>query len=143
MFSSKCSQDFLRSCALHIFTYHGPMALDIEHFRKKLLEEKTRIERELADVGRINPDNKNDWEPVAANLNIDPAEVEERAGEITDFEERSAIEFELEKKLNEITTALEHIEEGTYGICRVCKALIEKARLEANYSADTCKEHKE
>jgi RNA polymerase-binding transcription factor DksA len=119
------------------------MILNIEYFRKKLLEEKLRIERELADVGRINPDNKNDWEPTAANLNIDPAEEEERAGEITDFEERSAIEFELEKKFNAITAALEHIANGTYGICHVCKNPIEVDRLEANYSANTCKEHKE
>lgn len=116
---------------------------DIEHFRKKLLDEKTRVERELNDVGRINPDNKNDWEPVAADLNIDPAEEEERAGEITDFEDRSAVEFELEKRLNEITGALERIQKGVYGVCRVCKKPIEALRLEANYSADTCKGHKE
>ncbi len=114
-----------------------------KHFKKKLLEEKVRIERDLKTVGRINPDNPKDWEPTAANLNIDPAEEEERASEITDFEERSAIEFELEKHLNEIVTALERLENGTFGICRVCKGLIEEERLEANYSADTCKTHKE
>lgn len=117
------------------------MTLDTEHFKKKLLEEKVHIERELRDVGRINPDNKNDWEPIAAKSNIDPAEEEERAGEITDFEDRSAVEFELEKHLNEITAALERIQNDTYGICRVCKNPIEEARLKANYSAETCKTH--
>ncbi|MEK7118838.1 MAG: hypothetical protein AAB869_04470 [Patescibacteria group bacterium] len=117
------------------------MTINIEHFRKKLLDEQRRVERELADVGRINPDNKNDWEPVAADLNIDSAEDEERAGEITDFEDRSAVEFELEKRLNEIIAALGRIQEGVYGICRVCKKSIETDRLEANYSADTCMAH--
>lgn len=117
------------------------MTPDIEYFRKKLLDEKARIRRELTDVGRINPDNKNDWEPVAANLNIDPAEEEERASELTDFEDRSAVEFELEKHLNEVTAALSRIENGTYGVCRVCKKPVETDRLEANYSAETCKAH--
>ena len=117
------------------------MTIDTAYFKKKLLEEKTRIEHDLAEVGRINPENKDDWEPVAAPLNIDPAEEEERAEEITDFEDRSAIEFELEKKLNQITAALEQIAQGTYGTCRVCNNPIEEARLEANYSADTCTAH--
>ena len=75
------------------------MTLHIEHFKKKLTEERDLIERELRSVGRVNPDNTNDWEPTAGSLNIDPAEEEERAGAATDFEDRSAIEFELEKRL--------------------------------------------
>lgn len=117
------------------------MAINIEHFKKKLLAEKASTERELGSVGRINPDNVSDWEPTAANLNIDPAEVEERASELTDFEDRSAIEFELETHLAAITAALGRIEAGTYGICRVCNNHIELDRLEANYSAETCKAH--
>ena len=117
------------------------MTLDIEHFKKKLTEEKASTLRELGSVGRINTDNLNDWEPTAAALNIDPAEEEERASEIEDFEERSAIEFELEKHFNEITAALLRIENGTYGICSFCKGPIEVERLEANYSAETCKAH--
>ncbi len=117
------------------------MTHNIEHFKRKLLEEKALTERELKSVGRINPDNTTDWEPTAANLNIDPAEIEERASEITDFEDRSAVEFELEKKFNAITVALERITKGTYGICTICNKPIELDRLEANYSAETCKEH--
>jgi RNA polymerase-binding transcription factor DksA len=117
------------------------MSINTAYFKKKLLAEKTRIEHDLEEVGRINPENKDDWETVAAPLNIDPAEEEERAEEITDFEDRSAIEFELEKKLNQITAALEHIDQGTYGICSVCTNAIEEDRLEANYSANTCKAH--
>ena len=119
------------------------MTLDIEHFKKKLLEEKALLEKELGTVGRLNPDNPKDWEPTAAKLNIDPAEIEERASEITDFEDRSAIEFSLEQRLTAVTAALERIANGTYGICRICKQAIEHERLEANYSADTCKQHKE
>ena len=114
-----------------------------DYFRKKLIEERELVLGELKSVGRINPENLSDWEPVAAELNIDPAEAEERASEITDFEERSAIEFELEAQMNSITSALKRIEDGTYGICRVCNEAIETQRLEANYSALTCKSHME
>src|SRR3989338_140511 len=117
------------------------MIQNIEHFKKKLTEEKTLLESELATVGRINPDNPKDWEPTAALLNIDPAEEEERASEITDFEDRSSVEFSLEERLAQVNAALGLIENGTYGICRVCKKPVEGERLEANSSADTCKEH--
>ncbi|OGZ08526.1 MAG: hypothetical protein A3C93_04000 [Candidatus Lloydbacteria bacterium RIFCSPHIGHO2_02_FULL_54_17] len=117
------------------------MTSDTEYFKKELLEEKRLLEEELRGVGRINPDNPKDWEPTAADRNIDPAEEEERAGEITDFEDRSAVEFELEKRLNAVTSALLRIERGTYGICSVCKNPIEADRLKANHSAETCKVH--
>ena len=117
------------------------MTATIDRYKKGLLEEREVVLKELQSVGRINPDNINDWEAVAGEMNNDPAEEEERATEITDFEERSAIEFELETRLNALTNALKRIENGTYGICSVCKKPIETERLEANYSAETCKAH--
>ena len=111
---------------------------------KELLDvEKTKLLEELKQVGRINPDNKNDWEPVAGNLNAEQAEAEERAGEITDFEDRSAIEYELEKQLNNVDLALSRIENGQFGKCETCKNEIEEARLDINPSATTCKVHRE
>lgn len=119
------------------------MTLSIEKFKQKLVADKALLESELGSVGRINPENSNDWEPVAADLNIDRAEVEERASEITDFEERSAIEFTLEERYNNVKAALARIEEGTYGVCRVCSNAIEENRLDANPEAETCIAHKE
>lgn len=115
--------------------------MDIEQLKKKLEGEKASLEGELASVGRINPDNKDDWEPVAAALNIDQAEIEERASEITDFEERSAIEFEFEKRYNEVRRALAKITDGTYGNCEKCGGAIEPARLDANPAAEMCIAH--
>ena len=119
------------------------MTILIAHFKERLDAEKKLLVQELQKVGRINPDNLSDWEPVAADLNVDTAEAEERAGEITSFEDRSAIEFELEKKWNEVILALSSIENGTYGECVVCKSAIEEARLEANPAASTCRAHME
>lgn len=111
--------------------------------KKRLENEKTLLIKELQKVGRINPDNTSDWEPVAAELNINNAEQEERAEEIQSFEERSAIEFELEKRLNEVDEALNKIESNAYGKCLVCNNEIENSRLQANPAATTCKTHME
>jgi DnaK suppressor protein len=119
------------------------MAISATQLKQRLEEEKAVLIQELQKIGRINPDNADDWEPVAADLNVDSAEEEERAGEITNFEERSAVEFELEKRWNEVTAALSAIEKGTYGHCAVCKGEIEEARLMANPAATTCRTHME
>lgn len=105
--------------------------------------EQQLLTQELGSVGRINPDNKDDWEAVKADGNIDQAEMEERAAEITDFEDRNAVEFALEERLNKIKNALQKIEEGNYGSCKVCGKPIEEARLDVNPAADTCKAHME
>ncbi len=116
---------------------------DFSQNKETLIKELALLENELKSVGRINPDNKSDWEPVASELNVDKAEVEERAMQITHFEDRSSVEFQLEERFNKTKAALERITNGTYGICSVCGKMIEEARLHANAAAMTCKEHKE
>ena len=117
--------------------------INTTHFADLLATEKTKLLSELSTVGRINPDNVTDWEPVAGALNAEQAETEERAGEITDFEDRSAIEYELEKRLNDVDAALARIEVGTFGLCMSCKNEIDEQRLLANPSAATCRAHME
>ena len=117
------------------------METHVVHFRKKLADEQALLIEELKLLGRINPDNPKDWEPVAADLNVDPAENEERAAEITSFEERSATEYEIEERLREVHKALHSLEDGTYGMCRTCGTQISLDRLEANAAATTCKIH--
>jgi RNA polymerase-binding transcription factor DksA len=110
-------------------------------YKERLLEEKRLLERELETLGRINPDNASDWEPTAQELNIDHAEIEERATEITDFEERSAVEVKLEDRLNTVIRAIGRIDAGTYGSCSACNNPIEERRLDANPAAETCIAH--
>lgn len=112
-----------------------------DQYKKRLEEEKVFLERELSEVGRINPDNPDDWEPTAADLNIDTAEEEERATEVTAFEDRSAVEFTLEERLNKVKAALVRITNETYGRCGVCGNAIEPERLNADATAGTCKAH--
>lgn len=116
------------------------MTMDTNIFKKKLLDEKELVEKELATVARKNPNNPNDWEPIA-NTDERPSERDEVADKLESFEENVAIARRLESRLGEINTALTAIEQGTYGTCSVCKSEIESDRLEANPSASTCKAH--
>jgi len=115
----------------------------INENKVKLLEEKARLEKELAGVGHKNPEIKGDWEPSAPDLNNPAADPNDVADSIEAFEGNSAIEVELEARLLEVDSALMRIEAGTYGICRICGMEIEDARLHANPAAPTCIMHRE
>lgn len=110
---------------------------DIEHFKGKLKEEMKNLVGELKTVGRINPDNPEDWEPTKADFNIPESDKNDVADEIEEYEERSAILKQLEIRYNEIKNALKKIEDGNYGICEISGEEIPRDRLEANPSART------
>lgn len=120
--------------------------IDIKHFEKKLLSEKNKVEKELATVGRKNPQNREDWEAVQPDLNVPLADRNEVADTLEAYEENKEIVEGLESQLNDINDALEKIKNDTYGICEISGEPIEKERLEANPSARTNianREHKQ
>ncbi|MDO8575494.1 MAG: TraR/DksA C4-type zinc finger protein [bacterium] len=117
------------------------MKTKLELIKSKLEEEMKNLEEELKTVGRINPNNPNDWEPVPGNIDIDSADENELADKVGVFEENSAILKQLEIQYNDVKKALLKIEDGTFGKCEVCGEMIEKERLVANPSAKTCKTH--
>jgi DnaK suppressor protein len=117
------------------------MSINFDYFKKKLEEEKIRLEAELAKVGERNPQVPGDWEPTPAEMDTRASEQSELADKFEELENRSAIEVHLEEKLNEVNAALEHIKNGTYGICTACGEKIDEKRLEANPSAATCVKH--
>ena len=117
--------------------------VDIPEIKKSLLKEKARLEGELGSVGHKNPEIKGDWSPSAPDLNNPTADPADNADSIEEFEKNAALEVELEARLMEVDVALNKIEAGTYGKCRVCKAAIEDGRLKANPAAQTCIAHRE
>lgn len=115
--------------------------IDIEYFKEKLEEELALVERELEDVGRRNPENKEDWEAEPADMNHDNADESETADNLEEFGNNAGVLNELEGRYNDIKTALDKIENGTFGTCEVCSKPIEEERLIANQASRTCKEH--
>ena len=110
---------------------------DLLYFKKKLEDEKTLLEEELATISRKNPNNLNDWEATTTDIEVDSADENEVADKFEELEENKAILNQLEPQLNEVKAALKRIEDGIYGICEVSGKPIEKDRLEAYPSART------
>lgn len=113
----------------------------IQQFEARLQEEKTLLEKELATVGRKNPENPNDWQPIPTDMDTSHADENEVADTIEEFEDNTAILKQLEIRYNEVTRALEKIQSGTYGMCEISGEPIEMDRLEANPAARTSKAH--
>ena len=116
--------------------------MDTNAYRARLEEEKTRLEGELETVGRRNPSNPNDWEPVQ-NETGQEADPGDQAQLMDNYQENTAILTDLENRYNEVKDALARIDAGTYGTCRICGKEIEAERLDAEPAADTCKEHRD
>jgi DnaK suppressor protein len=111
--------------------------IDVEYFKTNLQDEEKRLVEELSSVGRINPDNPNDWEAIPGDQGNDTADKNDYADHIEQYEENTAILKELETELKEVRAALDRIKEGAYGICENDGSPISKERLEA-YPAARC-----
>src|SRR3989344_1289080 len=96
-----------------------------------LLEEKARLEEELGRIAKKNPAIKGDWLPLPRDASEASDSLDERALDVTDLEERRAIEQNLELRLKEIDETLQILQTGTYGVCSNCASPIETKRLQA------------
>jgi len=109
---------------------------------------KARLEQELADltaelktIGIHDPENTENWIERANDLDTVSADQNEVADRTEEWGERRSTVAVLEGRYNDITHALRKIEDGTYGLCEVCKTEIKPGRLSANPSARTCEAH--
>ena len=108
--------------------------------KKKLEEEKTKLESEMSSIGRKNPSVPDDWEPVQQEMGTE-ADLADQADVMINRDTTSAIFADLEARYDTVLEALKRIEKGEYGKCEVCGKKIEVDRLVADPSATTCVEH--
>ena len=109
------------------------------HYEKKLLEERKRLMEELGSISKRDNES-GEWQ-AQSNVEENDADDNDNADRFEEFEEKSSLIIPLEKRLMEVDSAIERIENETYGKCLVCKNEIEKERLEANPAAETCIKH--
>jgi len=114
--------------------------MDTAHFRELLETEKRTLEAELATVGRKNPSNPADWEPVPGETGME-ADPNDQATVLDSYQENTAILADLETRYNDVLAALARIDAGAYGTCEVSGEPIEDDRLTADPAARTCKAH--
>jgi RNA polymerase-binding protein DksA len=104
-----------------------------EHFKQRLIEEKARLELELADLGSKDPNR-----PDAAYQESGGNSEEDNAAEVTEYVDDLSIEARLETELRDVDKALASIDKGTYGTCKYCKKEIDEKRLEARPASSSC-----
>ena len=88
--------------------------VDTEHFRKRLLDERTRVQEAIDYLHEENPGSMEDETQEIPSDNH-PADV---ATVTLDREIDYTLEENEERLLKAIDAALERIDSGTFGICR-------------------------
>lgn len=102
--------------------------------KKKLLEEKAKLEEELKFV---STKSGSDYAPKFENMGDDE---DDNAAEVQVFEQNLAIEKDLSGILKRVDAAINRIEAGQYGRCAGGDE-IEINRLRVIPWADTCIKH--
>jgi RNA polymerase-binding protein DksA len=110
-------------------------AIDTDRFRTLLLEERARVQAAIENLER----------ETAGSLVEETGEesaYDNHLGDLAtatyDRELEYGLEEGTEQVLEQIDAALKRVDEGTYGICRVCGQPIGEERLEAVPYADLC-----
>jgi DnaK suppressor protein len=101
---------------------------ELDHFKKKLVTEKQRV---LEEVGELQSGNlKQAISDQAGELSRYSYHLGDTASLFYDREFSMGLSERQQKYLEQIDEALQRIEEGTYGICKVTGELIPLERLE-------------
>ena len=108
---------------------------DLQKLKEILLKEKEKIESELSKIATKDPNTKDDYDAIFPDLGSSP---DENAQEVTEFDKRKSLEYNLERRLADINRKLDEIEEGTHGVCHTCGGEINPKRLDAVPTAILC-----
>jgi RNA polymerase-binding protein DksA len=110
-------------------------AIDTDHFRDLLLEERGRVAAALQNLHDDHPGSISDETGEDAVYDNHLADT---ATETYDRELDYTLEENSEHVLADIDAALKRIEDGTYGTCSNCGKPIASERLEARPWATLC-----
>ena len=108
----------------------------LEELKEKLETQKKAIKGELENFAEEDPNLKHNWD--AKFPNREDADKDESADDAQEYDNMLSLEHSLELKLKDVKSALEKIENGTYGICENCGKKITEERLLVCPEAKTC-----
>lgn len=114
---------------------------DYKLYKKALEQEFEKLKSELVKLGVQDTKDPSTWSVKNPDLDILSSDENEVADRSEEMQIDSIILTELTARYNNLTHALQKIEDSTYGVCELCGKTIEEDRLEANPAARTCKEH--
>lgn len=108
---------------------------DIAAIKKSLLEEKEKLETELAKIAKVNPHNPDDYEAQFEEYGDDESD---NTSEVVKYGLNLSLEQTLEKSLRDVKKTLDRIEKGDYGKCKYCGKDIPPKRLLARPTSSAC-----
>ncbi len=106
---------------------------------KALLESsRDKLQKELESFATEDKNLKGNWDakPVAS----EDTDMEEKADEMTEYENLVSLEHSLELRLKDVTLALEKMATEKYGTCENCGKEMAEDRLQAAPEARLCME---
>jgi RNA polymerase-binding transcription factor DksA len=107
----------------------------IDDIKTKLLEERVRLEKELAGFTSKSKTVPGDFDAKFSEYGDDE---DSNVQEIEEFTVNKPLEMSLENSLRDVNKALKRIEEGAYGICKYCDRPIDEKRLLARPTSSAC-----
>jgi DnaK suppressor protein len=111
--------------------------VDTDRFRQMLLDERRRVLAAIEFLREANPGSLEDETGELVSSSADN-HLGDTATATFDRELDYTLEGNSEGVLHAIDGALERIDEGTYGTCRICGREIPEERLEARPWTDLC-----
>jgi RNA polymerase-binding protein DksA len=109
----------------------------LERFRKRLEEEKARLEEQIEDYQRDLEEAR--LTESSSDRSPDPGNAEASSMKL-EYAKELSIEQNTLDLLNKVNRALERIEDGTYGLCEVCGNSIPVERLDVLPYSTLCVE---
>ncbi len=111
----------------------------LDHFKKLILEKKREVLEELDTLKESMMDvTTGEYVSESSTYSLHM----EQGTDAMEREKTFLFASRGSKFLNQLDDALMRIENGTYGLCKVCSLLLPKERLEAVPTAQTCAEYK-
>jgi RNA polymerase-binding protein DksA len=111
---------------------------EMQKFKEELLKEKERLQSELKYVNSTMEQSQSEWTGDEQYQN----HLADQGTETFMRESDLSLARNIRDIIARIDDSLRRMDEGTYGICRVCGRPIEKERLEAVPYTDLCIEDK-
>lgn len=111
---------------------------ELQSFKRQLLEEKERLEGEVESFQAEMHVTQSDWGGEHGYEN----HLADLASDLAARESDMSIEFNAMDLLNRVNEALLRIEDGSFGLCKVCGQPISLERLKAIPWAELCVEDK-
>ncbi|MDO8521505.1 MAG: TraR/DksA family transcriptional regulator [bacterium] len=106
----------------------------LEQFKKRLEDEERRLLGEIKEGTAGSQDDNGH----TVDFPQYGSKEDENAAEVASFTTTLSVNSALEKALKDVRSALKHITDGTYGICKYCQTPIPEPRLLARPESGSC-----